>query len=62
MNIVGFSCNEPLKTALKEAGYSIADIKIQGEKTVITIFRRKQPVEEVDIKNTKYRETRDHNG
>ena len=42
MDNSGLSCKEPLITALKEAGFSIENIKKQGKKTVITVFRHKQ--------------------
>jgi len=37
------SCKKPLITALKEAGFCIENIRKQGKKTVITVFRHKQP-------------------
>jgi len=40
----GVSCKKPLITALKEAGFSIDNIRKQGKKTVITVFRHKYPV------------------
>jgi hypothetical protein len=39
----GLPCKKPLITALKEAGFSIENIKKHGKKTVITVFRKKQP-------------------
>ena len=43
MDNSGLPCKKPLITALKEAGFSIENIKKQGKKTVITVFRHKQP-------------------
>jgi hypothetical protein len=40
----GSPCEKPLKTALKEAGFSIENIKRQGKKTVITVFRHNNPL------------------
>jgi hypothetical protein len=52
----GLSCKKPLITALKEAGLSIENIKNHGEKTVITVFRHRQPFKNNDIANTKHME------
>jgi hypothetical protein len=49
----GLSCKKPLIIALKEAGFSIEDIKKHGEKTIITIFRHKHPFKDKNIENTK---------
>jgi len=43
MDIGRFSCDKALKTALKDAGFSIEEIKKQGQKTVITVSRYKEP-------------------
>jgi hypothetical protein len=39
----GLLSKKPLMTALKEAGFSIENVRKQGKKTVITVFRHKQP-------------------
>jgi len=39
----GLSSKKPIITALKRAGFCIGNIKKHGKKTVITVFRLKQP-------------------
>ena len=43
MDNSGLHCKKPLITALKEAGFCIENIKKHGKKTIITVFRHKQP-------------------
>jgi hypothetical protein len=43
MNDGELSCNGTIKKALKKAGLSIEGITKQGKKTVISVFKNKQP-------------------
>jgi hypothetical protein len=61
MDTVCFYCYEPLKTALKEAGLSIEDIKKQGKKTLITVSGHKQPAKKADAPGAKQRGNNDCN-
>ena len=54
MEINSFDRIKIIKTALKEAGLSIEDIKKKGKRIVVTISHRENPLLKIDRFNNQY--------